>query len=441
MRAAAVLALVTTLAAAPAARAADDALPAELSLEAALKIGRAHQPALRQARAQVAAADARVDEARAALLPQVSATGSYTRSTGNLVASPGSIGSGGGTVSTTTSFDTFSFWRSGITATQLLWDFGQSWQRRNAARASADAQEKSEHTTQLNADLAIRAAFFTARAARDAVAVARTALDNQTRHLDQIRAFTEVGTRPQIDLLQAQADQANAELSLINAQNDYATARALLNQMMGVEAPATYEVAGPPSGPLTGEDGPLETLVDEAVRARPEVAALVDQLRAQELANRATHDRYYPALNATTGLTYSGPDLGRLTWNWSGGLVLSWPIVEGGLVRAAVREGDANANAVRAQIDSQRQQVRVDVDQARLAIAAAKAALSASGRSLTAANGRLDLAEVRYRTGVGSGIELSDAQLAATNAAFQQLQATLKLDTARAQLQKALGRP
>ncbi len=280
-----------------------------------------------------------------------------------------------------------------------------------------------------------------ARAARDAIGVARTALDNQTRHVDQIRAFTEVGTRPQIDLLQALADQANAELALINAQNDYGTARALLNQMMGVEAPATYEVAGPPSGPLPGEDGALDPLVDEAIAARPELASLTDQLRAQDLSNQATRDRYFPTLSATTGLTYAGPNLDRLAWNWSGGLVLSWPLVEGGLVRAAVREGDANLAALRAQADSLRLQVRVQVDQARLAIAAAKAALSATARSVTAANGRLELAEIRYRTGVGNGIELSDAQLAATSAAFLQLQATLKLDTARAQLQQALGRP
>jgi outer membrane protein len=443
MRVAGIAALLAVLVGVvPSARAADDpALPAELSLEAALTIGRTHQPQLRQARAQVAAADARVDEARASLLPQVNATGSYSRSTGNLVAAPGSIGSGGGTVGNTTSFDTFSFWRSGVTLTQLIWDFGQAWNRRAAARASADAQGKTEQATGLNTDLAIRNAYFVARAARDAVSVARTSLDNQTRHVDQIRAFTEVGTRPQIDLLQAEADQANAEVSLINAQNDYATARAILNQTMGVEAPATYEVAGPPSAPLAGEDGALDALVDEAVRARPEIAALLDQLRAQDLLIRATKDRYLPALSATTGLTYNGPDLGRLTWNWSGGLVLSWSIFEGGLVQATVREGNALAAALRAQSDTLRQQVRVEVDQARLAIAAAKAALSAAGRSLSAANGRLDLAEVRYRTGVGSGIELSDAQLAATNAAFQQLQAALKLDTARAQLQKALGRP
>src|SRR5439155_1178725 len=83
-----------------------------------------------------------------------------------------------------------------------------------------------------------------------------------------IQAFTEVGTRPEIDLLQARSDQANSEVQLINAENDYATGRALLNQAMGVEAPAAYDVIGERSEPLPGEAGALEPLVDEAVRAR-----------------------------------------------------------------------------------------------------------------------------------------------------------------------------
>jgi outer membrane protein len=85
--------------------------------------------------------------------------------------------------------------------------------------------------------------------------------------------------------------------------------------------------------------------------------------------------------------------------------------------------------------------VRVEVEQARLGVTAAKAAVNAAERALTNARARLELAEVRYRTGVGNGIELSDAQLAATNAAFQKLQSSLRLDTARAQLQRSLGRP
>jgi outer membrane protein len=415
-------------------------LPAELSLETALRIGRRLQPQLRQARAQTEAAEARVDEARAALLPQVNITSSYSRATNNFAPTGGGMQLGMN-ATPDPSFQTYNFFRNSIGATQLLWDFGQTWQKRKAAQASAEAQEDNERVTQLTADLTIRSAFYTARATRDAVGVAHETLANQNKHVEQIQAFTEVGTRPEIDLLQARTDQANAEVALINAQNDYATARASLNQAMGVEAAATYEVVGAASAALPGEDTSLEALVDEALRVRPDIAAKIAQLRAQDLTNKATKARYGPAIGATTGLTYNGRNIDGLVWNWSGGFTLAWPIFEGGLVRAAVREGEAQSAALRAEIDIARQQARVEVDQARLTIIAGKAAIAAAERSLANAKARLDLAEVRYRTGVGNGIELSDAQLAATNAGFQRLQATLKLDTARAQLQKALGRP
>ena len=437
----AMVALATGAAVAP-ARAemdADQTLPAELSLETALRIGRRLQPQLRQARALTEAAEARVDQARAPLLPQVNLTATYSRATNNFAPPPGGT-SAGMNPTADPSLTTYNFWRNSLNATQLIWDFGQAWQRKSAARATAEAQEETERATQLSTDLAIRAAFYQARATRDAVGVAHETLVNQNKHVDQIQAFTEVGTRPEIDLLQARTVQANAEVALINAQNDYATARAILNQTMGVEAPASYEVVGAASGPLPGEETPLETMVDEALRARPDVAAKVAQLRAQDLTNRATAARYGPALSATAGATYNGREVDNLVWNFNGGFILAWPIFEGGLVRASVREGEARSAGLRAEIDLVRQQVRVEVDQARLTIIAGKAAIAAAERSLANAKARLDLAEIRYRTGVGNGIELSDAQLAATNAGFQRLQATLRLDTARAQLQKALGR-
>jgi len=437
----ALVALATGAAAAPAwaQKDADQTLPAELSLETALRIGRRLQPQLRQARAQTEAAEARVDQARAPLLPQVNLIANYKRATNNFAPTGGGMQLGNNPTPDP-SFQTYNFFTNGLTATQLIWDFGQAWQKKNAARASAEAQEDMERATQLSSDLAIRAAFYQARAARDAVGVAHETLANRNKHVDQIKAFTEVGTRPEIDLLQANTDQANAEVALINAQNDYATARAILNQTMGVEAAASYEVVGAASAPLPGEGTPLETLVDEALRARPDVAAKLAELRAQDLTNKAIAGRYGPALSAAAGATYNGREVDNLVWNFSGAFTLAWPIFEGGLVRASVREGEAKSAGLRAEVDIARQQVRVEVDQARLTIIAGKAAVAAAERSLANAKARLDLAEIRYRTGVGNGIELSDAQLAATNAGFQRLQATLRLDTARAQLQKALGR-
>jgi outer membrane protein len=440
------LALVALLgsAAAPAPAAADDVaapvLPATLSLDAALTIARRNQPDLRAAHANTQAAEARVDQARAPLLPQVNATASYSRATSNFAPALTTTNGANNGAAGVSTFDTYNYFRSGLNASQLLWDFGQTSRRRDAAQASADSQARTEKAAALTADLNVRAAFYTASAARTGVDVAKETLSNQDRHVEQIQAFVDLGKSPPIDLLQAKVDQANADVQLINAQNSYATSRALLNQTMGVESTINYEVESTVSAPIPGESSSLQTLVDEALAARPEIAALRDQLRAQELANRAIWGRYWPSFQAQAGGTYAGQAIDRLVWNLSAALGLSWTIYDGGGVRGALREGAANLAGLNAQIDSIRLQVRVDVEQAQLSVTAAKAALSAADRSLSNARARLDLAEVRYRTGVGNGIELSDAQLAATNAGFQRLQAQLKLDTARAQLTRSLSR-
>ena len=82
----------------------------------------------------------------------------------------------------------------------------------------------------------------------------------------------------------------------------------------------------------------------------------------------------------------------------------------------------------------------MDVNAALLAVRAAKASQSATSEALENARLQLKLAEQRYQVGVGSSIELTDAQVALTQAAAQAVQATDNLSTARAQLVRALGR-
>ena len=124
----------------------------------------------------------------------------------------------------------------------------------------------------------------------------------------------------------------------------------------------------------------------------------------------------------------------------SAGVFLTWNLFQGGLTTGVVHEAQGNLGYALAQLDAQRQQVRVDVDQALLAIRAAKAAQSSSRNALTAARQRLSLAEGRYQNGSGSVLELGDAQIAAANAAAQVVQTDFQLATARAQLLWALGR-
>ncbi|WP_176065029.1 TolC family protein [Anaeromyxobacter diazotrophicus] len=415
------------------------ALPT-LTLADAERSAHAHQPQLLQARSLSSAASARADEARAPLLPQVQGTAAYERSTGNYVARPGALPSTVARTVPSPSWATSDYFNFGLTASQLVWDFGQSSGRWRAAQASAGAQRESEYATESQVLLTVRAAYFNARAQRDLVRVARETLANQGAHLKQVEGFVRAGTRPEIDLLQARTDRANAQVQLINAENAYATARAQLNQAMGVAGSTEYEVGSDTLPPVDGEDAAVDALLPEAERNRPDLLALEEQARAQELTATALQGGYGPALGVSTGFTDAGPSLGSTVWNWNATATLTWNLFQGGLTRAQVEEARANTSAARAQAEVLRLQLRVDLDQARLAVRAAKSSLGAAGEALVNARERLRQAERRYQMGVGSLIDLGDAQLAATSAAAQLVQAEYNLSTSRAQLLRALGR-
>jgi outer membrane protein len=414
--------------------------PKTLTLDQALETARANQPQLRQAAAGTQAAMARSDEALASLLPQVSGTANYQRSTANFTSRPGSLPSQLSGSGSTQSWNTYNYFNLGLSASQLLYDFGQTRFHWRSAQASAVSQRETEHSTLQQVLLGVRIAYFQARAAKGLVGVATDTLANQQKHLVQTEGFVEAGTQAEIALAQSRTDVANARVQLITAENSYETAKAQLNQAMGVEGPTDYEVADETLPPVPGEDGTTDTLLAEALQSRPELAALASDVRAQELTLRAVRAAFGPSVNLSTGFTDAGEQFSNLTWNWSAAVGISIPLFQGGFTRAQVRESEFNLTAAKAQFDTERQQVRLEIEQARLAVRAAKATLSAAGDALVNAQEQLRLAEGRYQTGVGSIIELGDAQVALTSAGQQKVQAEYSLAQARAQLVKALGR-
>lgn len=460
----AALALAVTLA--PAARPAlaqalsqTQAPQPAVSLEEMLESARLHQPQLRQAHAGTQAARARVDGARAPLLPQLTAQYSDQLVTANAFNRPGSgnLGTGGtgtggtgtggtgtggigGTSGTSTgSFKLYNYFSGSITANQLIYDFGQSTGRYRSSQAAAAAFADTERATELAISLNVRVAFFSARANKSLALVARSNLDNQRRHLDQTVQFVNAGTHPEIDLATARTAVANAEVQLINAENQYGLSKATLNQAAGVERASDYDVTDDSMPEIAHEDEPLEALLELALKARPEVASLEEQVRAQQLTLRSIEGNFAPALGASAGLTQGGTAFDHLGWNVSAGLTLTWQIFQGGLTTAQVHEAEANVGSLAAQLDSLRLQLRLEVEQTRLAVRATKSTVRATEDALKSAREQLRLADGRFETGVGNAVEQADAQLALTNAAAQRVQADYQLATARAQLLKALG--
>jgi outer membrane protein len=430
------LPLALALLTAPAA-AEEPAPPARvLPLEEALRVGLSRQPQLRQARANVEAARARVDQTLAPLLPQVSGTASWDRSTSETSATLSRLGLPR-TASGSTTRET---WSLDLTGRLLVWDFGQTPGRWRAARAVAASQSQSERATRAEVALAIRTTYFDAVAAKALVGVARESLENTQRHLEQVRAFVDIGTRPPIDLAQERTNVANARVQLIQAENGYATARVRVEQAIGATDLGAWEIADESLPAVPGEEAAAEVLLAEAIAARPELAALSQQLRGQELTVQALRGGYLPSLGVSAGVSESGPAADELYYGWNTSVTLTWPLFQGGATRGQVREARATATALDAQLEQLRQSVRLEVEQARLGVRAARATLGAAGEAAEAARERLVLAEGRYQTGVGSVLELADAQLALTTALGQRVQAEFQLAAARSQLLQALGR-
>jgi outer membrane protein len=410
-----------------------------LTLAEALRAARAYQPTRELAQGNLTTTQGLADQARAALLPQFNANASYTRATANFVFQPGGTTLNGNAPAA--SLRTDPLVRYGVTASQLIYDFGETINRWKAAKVAADAAGESVHVSEAQIDYNARVAFFTARAAKDMVGVARETLANQEKHLGQVEGYVEVGTHPAIDLTQARADRATAQLQLINAENAYSVARAMLNQAMGVERSIDYDLSDEELPAVEGEGGDVEGLIDEAKHQRPEMINLRLSSNSQELSLRSAHDMYWPNLSLNGNANESGPYLtDHLTGNFAGVVTLSVPLLQGGAIDAQIKQAQGQVVQANAQLEVERQQVRLDVEQARLGIRAAKGAIAASEDALANTRDRLRLAEGRYSTGVGSIIELGDAQLALTTSAAQKVQAEYQLYTARAQLLKALGR-
>jgi outer membrane protein len=338
------------------------------------------------------------------------------------------------------SFATFAKWSTSLTLSQMIYDFGETINRWQAAVVAAQAVDQTVRTTELQIDYNTRFAFFTARAAKELVVVARDTLANQEKHLAQVKGFVEVGTHPEIDLSQARADRATAELQLITAETNYATAKANLNQAMGVERSIDYDLSDEDSLPVEGEDGAVETLVGEADHNRPEMRNLYLNLKSQELTLRSAHDMIWPQLTLSGSASDGGPELDRTAWNFSGTFSVSVPFIQGGAIRAQIKQAEGQITQAKAQVGTQLLQVRLDVEQARLGVRAAKVSIVTAEDALANSRDRLRLAEGRYQAGAGSIIELGDAQVAVTNSAAQRVQARYQLFIARAQLIKALGR-
>lgn len=407
-----------------------------LSLAQAVELALAQQAQLAQVRALEEASRARIDVARVATRPtaQLSASASVASSPVRTCAGNASETCGG-------FFDPASSTGLSAQVSWRLYDFGQTAASIRSATATAEVSGAGVRVTELEVRAAAEQAYLEAVARHHLVVVAQAAVDSELLHLEQARRFVAAGARDPIEVAQAQARAASARSSLAQAQANHAVALGNLRAAIGVVDPVQRvetELTWP--GPPPQSELAAPALVAQARARRPELAQLDKQLAASEAQLDEVEVSRRPVLSAFAN-TQWGPDSSDWTPqpSWNVGVTLSWTAFDGGRAKAETKVARANLRAVQAQRDALLVSLTSAVESARARIVANGASVSSSNEAVAAAAAALRLAEARYGQGLGSQIEVADAQSSLTAAQGTLVSAEWQLASAWAELRRIIG--
>jgi outer membrane protein len=398
-----------------------------LTLDEAVAIALEQQPQITARLFDYAAARYRVDQALAPLLPQLTGSVSATKSQNP------SLSSSGVASTVLRNFDQTVL--AQVALSQLLFDFGKNLAATEAARKLQDvALENVELQRQLIA-LSVKEAYTNMLFAQRLIRVNDQALQRADLNLKSARGFYEVGTRPKSDVARAEVDVANARLAVIQARNAERLALVALNTAMAidVDTPTTIE------DNLVYEPVTLDrqAIRAEALRQRPEYRQAKLTAEAAEAQQRQAFRNFFPDVTGSGAYGGARRDLHEL---WAVTLSLSWTLYDGGGRIGRYREARANYEGALARIKATELDIIQNVEQAQLTVTEAAERIQAAQTAVASAQENFRLAQGRFDAGVGTILELTDAQLALTQAQNTETQALSDYRIALYRLDRARGR-
>ncbi|MEW6001598.1 MAG: TolC family protein [Nitrospirota bacterium] len=404
-----------------------------LNLERCIEIALKRQPAIIAAMNTANASQSRIGEAKANYYPQIDWTAGYSRISPVFTGISSFQGTTGGQASSTGSFDQYT---SSVTLNQNIYDFGKTptqvkIQSLNFDSSLADLENVSEQVI-----LNVKQTYYGVLQARRNRDVSAEAVKQFQQHLEQAKGFYEVGTKPKFDVTKAEVDLSNAKLNLIKAENAIQIAIVNLNNAMGVPEAPEYIIEDSlafQKYEITFKDALLR-----AYKNRPDLKSTIAKRQAAESSVELAKTGYYPVLTGNAAYNWAGEKF-PLEHGWNIGATLSFPIFSGFLTRYQVEEAKATLNVVRANEESLRQNIFLEVQQAFLNLKEAEDRIPTAELTVKQAEENFEIANGRYAAGVGNPIEVTDADVALSNAKTAYIQALYDYKVAWASLEKAMG--
>jgi outer membrane protein TolC len=402
-----------------------------ISLEEAVSIALQAQPQIQARLYDYAAARFRVDQAFAPFMPQLTGTLSAQWSSSTVL----STSPTGATVPVAVSRSFEDTFIGQVALSQLLFDFGKTAASVDVARKLAEVSRQDIELQRQLVTLAVKEAYINTLFAQRLIRVQRQALERANLNLKSVQGFYDVGTRPKSDVVRAEVDVANARVDNIRADNAERLARVALNTAIGVSALTKFDLVD--NLVYVKVTDSTDDLVAEALRRRPEYAQGKLRIESAESQLKRTFRDFFPDIVGTGSYGGVRTDLNE---SWTAGISLNWSIFDGGNRLSRYREAKANLDASQQRLKSIELDISREVEQARSTVVETDERILAAQAAVASAQENFRLVQGRFDAGVGTILDLTDAQLALTQAQNTEAQALADFRIALARLDRALGR-
>ena len=447
------------LLAVPAGAQAPQGVPAgPLTLEQVLTLAEMRSETIAISRAGVQRAEGEQTRARSGLYPQVSASAAYDRALTSEFEGVFDSGEFGGDDFEDLPFGRENTWRISLALTQNIYSGGRNGAQAGIADASRVAAELGVSTSRAQLLFDVTQAYYDAVLSDRLVQIAEGTLEQAGATLKQTQAGFDAGTQPEFEVVRATVSRDNQTPVVIRQRVNRELAMLRLKQLLDLpqdfdlelpDALGDERLAPPPV--FAARVAPIEAKIenipprvaltfatDEALPDRTAVDEALTTVRLREAALDLALAQRKPqvSLNSTyTRLAYpSGiaPAFDRS--NWSVGASLNVPILTGGRLRGDEQVARAELEQARLQLRQTQELAALDSRSAWAELLAARAAWQASAGTVQQATRAFQIADVRYRAGVSTQLELSDSRLLLQQAEANRAQAARDLQIARARL-------
>lgn len=328
---------------------------------------------------------------------------------------------------------------AGASVSQLITDFGRTNNLVSSSEFHAKAQDENAVATRQQIVLAVDEAFYNSLESQALLQVAEQTVKARRLLVDQVKAFTDAKLKSDLDLSFSNVDLGRARLLQLDSQSNYEASLSTLSALLGFSDRQDFTLIEPDSQalPPTVDAAPL---IQQALQLRPEVRSLQDEVSAAAKFGNAEHDLWWPTINAS-GVVGIAPVRDAHIDNWYGaaGINITIPVFNGFLFNARTKSADLETQVKQQRLLELQNNIARDVRNAWLETRKAYERLTLTQQLREQASLALELAQARYKLGLGSIVEFSQANLQKTEADLQDTDARYQYHVAQMVLAYEVG--